>query len=187
MSRRGAPIHVHEMERAAGERRVRFFWIESFLITEDYFPFISLGQMRNQALSILRQLGILQRFFYRFLVVNWGVALLAVLLGVTFAVIVGLLVGVISDNPTSVGMWGAILIISLFGVTMVGVFVDLNWHPLIQTLLDYLPTAAMAELLGFSMAGEFPVAQMWANAGALLVASLAAFGLLTWRLRLTDR
>jgi branched-subunit amino acid transport protein len=69
----------------------------------------------------------------------------------------------------------------------VGAFLDLNWPPIVQTLLDYLPTAAMAELIGFSMAGEFPVAQMWANAAALLVASLAAFGLLTWRLRLTDR
>jgi ABC-type Na+ efflux pump permease subunit len=123
----------------------------------------------------------------RFLVVNWAVALLAVLLGVTFTVIVGLLVGVISDNPTTVGMWGAILILGLAGLTLVGAFLDLNWPPIVQTLLDYLPTAAMAELIGFSMAGEFPVAQMWANAAALLVASLAAFGLLTWRLRLTDR
>jgi ABC-type Na+ efflux pump permease subunit len=123
----------------------------------------------------------------RFLVVNWGVALLAVLLGITFAVMVGLLVGVISDNPTTVGMWGAILILGLFGLTMVGTFVDLNWLPIVQTLLDYLPTAAMAELLGFSLAGEFPVAQVWVNSAALLVAALIAFGLLAWRLRLTDR
>lgn len=123
----------------------------------------------------------------RFLVVNWGVALLAVVLGIAFAVMVGLLVGVISDNPTTVGMWGAILILGLIGLAMVGAFMDLNWPPFVQTLLDYLPTAAMAELLGFSMAGEFPITQMWANSAALLVASLVAFGLLAWRLRLTDR
>jgi ABC-2 type transport system permease protein len=126
-------------------------------------------------------------FLNRYLVVNWGVALLAVFLGVTFVVMVGLLVGVISDNPTSVGMWGAILILGLVGLTMVGAFMDLNWLPFVQILLDYLPTAAMAELLGFSMAGEFPVSQMWVNTAALLIATLIAFGLLAWRLRLTDR
>jgi hypothetical protein len=126
-------------------------------------------------------------FLNRFLIVNWGVALLAVLLGVTFTVMVGLLVGVISDNPTTVGMWGAILILGLIGVTVVGGFIDLNLPPLIQTLLDYLPTAAMAELLGFSLAGEFPIAQMWANSVALLIATLIVFSLLVWRLRLTDR
>jgi hypothetical protein len=126
-------------------------------------------------------------FLYRFLVVNWGVALLAVLLGGVFAVLVGLLVGVISDSPTTVGMWGAILIIGLFGVTIFGTFTNLNLHPVIQSLLGLLPPAAMAELLGFSLAAEFPVTQMWANSAALLAASLLAFGLLAWRLRLSDR
>lgn len=126
-------------------------------------------------------------FLNRFLVVNWGVALLAVLLGGAFAVALGLLVGIISDNPTTVGMWGAILILGLFGVTFLSTLVTTYLPPIAQSLLEYLPTNAMAELLGYSLAAEFPVSQMWANSAALLVAALMAFGLLAWRLQLTDR
>ncbi len=126
-------------------------------------------------------------FLNRFLVVNWGVTMLAVLLGGAFAVIVGLLVGVLSDNATSVGMWAAVLIIGLFGITVLGALPNLNLSPVIQSLLGLSPTAAMAKLLGFSLAAEFPVSQMWANVAALLTAVLLAFGLLSWRLKLTDR
>jgi len=123
----------------------------------------------------------------RFLVVNWGVALMAVLFGGAFAVMVGLLIGVVSDNPTTVGMWGAILLIGLIGLTMLSAFTNINWPPLVLTLIGFLPTVAMAELLGFSMAAEFPISQMWVNMAALLSATLIVFGLLAWRLRLTDR
>jgi ABC-2 type transport system permease protein len=126
-------------------------------------------------------------FLNRFLVVNWGVALLAVLLGGTFAVAVGLLVGILSDNPTTVGLWGSMLLLGLIGLTLINAFTNINWPPLIQTLLEYLPTVALAELLGFSLAGKFPLMQMWTNSAALLIATLIVFGLLTWRLRLTDR
>jgi hypothetical protein len=115
------------------------------------------------------------------------VALIAVLFGGAFAVMVGLLVGVLSDNPTTVGMWGAILLIGLMGLTILSAFTNINWPPLILTLIGFLPTVAMAELLGFSMAAEFPISQMWVNAAALLTATLFVFGLLAWRLRLTDR
>ncbi len=123
----------------------------------------------------------------RYLVVNWGVALLAVLLGGIFAVALGLLVGIVSDNPTTVGMWGAMLLLSLFGITMLTALTNINWPPIIQTLMDYLPTVALAELIGYSLAGEFPPVQMWANSAALLISALIVFGLLAWRVRLADR
>jgi ABC-2 type transport system permease protein len=126
-------------------------------------------------------------FLNRFLVVNWGVALLAMLLGGIFAVSVGLLVGVLSENPTTVGLWSSMLLLGLLGLTMLNAFAVINWPPLVGTLLDYLPTNAITELLGFSMAGEFPLSQLWLNSAALLIAALVVFGLLTWRLRVADR
>jgi ABC-2 type transport system permease protein len=126
-------------------------------------------------------------FLNRFLVVNWGVALLAVLLGGVFAVAVGLLVGILSDNPTTVGLWGSMLLLGLIGLTMLTRITSIDWPPVVQTLLQYLPTVAFAELLGFSLAGEFPLAQVWANSAALLVAAMAVLGLAAWRLRTADR
>lgn len=126
-------------------------------------------------------------FLNRFLVVNWGVALLAVLLGGAFAVAVGLLVGILSYNPTTVGLRGSMSLLGLFGLTMLTTLSNISWPPVVQTLLEYLPTVALAELLVFSMAAEFPMTQMLINSAALLVAVMVVFGLLTWRMRLTDR
>ena len=130
---------------------------------------------------------ILVFFLNRYLVVNWGVALLAMLLGGIFAVAVGLLVGVLSDNPTTVGLWGSMLLLGLLGLTMVNAFAFIDWPPLLGTLIDYLPTIALVKMLGFSMAGEFPPPQLWLNSAALLIAALVVFGLLAWRLQLADR
>jgi hypothetical protein len=126
-------------------------------------------------------------FLNRFLVVNWGVAVLAVLLGGAFAVALGLLVGILSDNPTTVGLWGSLLLFGLIGMTMLNTFTNINLPPVIQTLLDYSPTVALSDLLGFSLAGDFPLMQLWTNSAALLIAAMIIFGLLTWRLRLADR
>jgi ABC-2 type transport system permease protein len=126
-------------------------------------------------------------FLNRYLVVNWGMVVLAVLLGVAFAVLVGLLVGVLSDNPTTVGLWGGLLLVALLGLTMFSTLADFGLPPVIQTLLDYLPTTALADLFSYSLADEFPVTQMWVNSAALLLEATAVSGLLFWRLRSADR
>jgi ABC-2 type transport system permease protein len=123
----------------------------------------------------------------RALVVHWAVALLAVVLGAAFAVTVGLLVGMASDNPTTVSLWGTMLLLVFFGLTLLNALPGLDWPPIFRTLVAYLPTVALAELFGIALAGEFSPVQLWANAAALLTAALIAVGLLGWRLRLADR
>ena len=126
-------------------------------------------------------------FLNRLLVVHWGVAILAVVLGSAFAVAVGLLVGMGSDNPTTVSLWGTLLLLVFFGLAFLYAVPNLNWSPFFETLVVYLPTVAMVEMLGIALAGEFSPGQLWVNAAALLTAVLIAIGLMGWRLRLTER
>ena len=125
--------------------------------------------------------------FNQYLVVHWGVALLAALLGTALAVAIGLLVGIISDSPTTVGLWGSLVIFAMLVLTLVGSYAGIDWPVFIDTLFDYLPTSALVEMFGFSLAGEIPLLQVWANTAALLAAVLIVLGLVGWRLRLTDR
>ncbi len=125
--------------------------------------------------------------FNQYLVVHWGVALLAVLLGAALAVAIGLLVGIISDSPTTVGLWGSLVLLVMMGLTMLGSYTGIDWPPFVEILFDYLPTTVLVEMLGYSLAGEFPLLQLWANSAALLAAVLLVLGLVGWRLRLTDR
>lgn len=126
-------------------------------------------------------------FLNRVIVVNWGVALIAVVLGGAFAVSLGLLVGLLSDNPTSVGMWSSIILLALLGVTMANTYFNPLLPQLIGAVLDYFPTVAFTRLLGYSLAGEYPMGQMWINAAALLFSALIVSGVLAWRMQLTDR
>lgn len=121
------------------------------------------------------------------LVVHWGVALLAVLLGATFSVSVGLLVGLASDNPTTVSLWGALLLLVFTGLTFLRALPGIDWPTVFGTLLKYVPTAALARMMGIALAGELLPVQVWANAAALLVAVAVAVALLGWRLRFIDR
>ncbi len=125
--------------------------------------------------------------FNYYLIVHWGVALLAVLLGAALAVAIGLLVGIISDSPTTAGMWGSLIIITVTALTLVGSLPGIDWSPFMDSIIDYLPTSALVEMIGFSLAGEIPLLQVWANVAALLTGVLIVLGLVGWRLRLTDR
>jgi ABC-type Na+ efflux pump permease subunit len=125
--------------------------------------------------------------FNQYLVVHWGVALLAVVLGASLAVALGLLVGMISDSPTTVGLWGSLVILVMLGLTLLGSYTGINWPPFIKILFEYMPTTVLVQMFGFSLAGEFPLMQVWANTAALLIAVLIVLGLVGWRLRLEDR
>jgi ABC-2 type transport system permease protein len=107
--------------------------------------------------------------FNQHLVVHWGIALLAVLLGSSLAVSIGLLIGQLSDNPTAISLWGSMILLGMMILTMLGLFSEMEWPALFQLLLDYLPTTALVRLLGFSLAGYIPSTQVWINAGALFV------------------
>ena len=72
-------------------------------------------------------------------------------------------------------------------LTVMAILPGINWLPAVDNLLDYLPTSALVEMLGYSLAGEIPLLQVWTNAAALLVGVLIVLGLVGWRLRLADR
>lgn len=120
-------------------------------------------------------------------IVHWGVALLAVLLGAALAVAIGLLVGLISDSPTTAGLWGSLILLIVIALTLVGAIPGIDFTPFVDRLIAYLPTSALVEMIGFSLAGEIPVLQVWANAAALVIGVLFVLGLVGWRLRLADR
>jgi len=125
--------------------------------------------------------------FNAYLIVHWGVALLTVVLGAALAVAIGLLVGIISDSPTTAGLWGSVILLIVIALTVMAILPGINWSPALDTLLDYLPTSAMVEMLGYSVAGEIPLLQVWTNAAILFVGVLLVLGLVGWRLRLADR
>ena len=122
-----------------------------------------------------------------YMVVHWEIALLGILLGAILAAGIGLLMGGISDNPSTTGMWAALLIIALLFLTFMQEFSRDNWPHLVRLALSWVPGPALIKLLGAAMAWEIPAGLLWTNAIALLSACVLVYGLVFWRIRQFDR
>jgi ABC-2 type transport system permease protein len=121
--------------------------------------------------------------FYDYLFVHWGIAILAMILMTTLTVSIGLLLGVISDSPTTAGMWGSLTLLFMIGSGFVKLFRGIALPQWVQSALEWLPGSAMLRLIGISQAGEIPMSMLWQDVTALLVVIAAIVVLLTWRMR----
>ncbi len=119
----------------------------------------------------------------RYLVVHWWVALLAGLLSVLFTVSVGMLVGVLSDSPTTAGMWGSFFMVIMIGATLISGYDIVAWPPLVELILRYLPSTAMMKLLGMALLGEIVWSDLLVNSVVLFGSAALFFGFAIWTAR----
>jgi len=124
-----------------------------------------------------------------YLFVHWEVVILAILLSSFFAVAVGLLVGYLSDNQATTGLWECILIIVFMGLAILEAFdFDMSqWPAILQSLLKWQPGTTIIQLFRISMAGNIPFDLLWTNAIALLVAAAGVYGAIFALVRTADR
>ncbi len=121
-------------------------------------------------------------FFNRLYIVHWEVVLLAAVSSAAFSVALGMLVGVLSDNPTSAAMWASPIILMILIPTVLQLFIRPNWPPLLRELLRWAPGPVMINLFRLSVAGEIPRSLLWANLGALAGMAGAIYLFVGWRI-----
>lgn len=126
-------------------------------------------------------------FLYYRLFVHWDVAVLSILLTACLAVVAGLLLGIVSDSPTTASMWGSLILVLMIGSAFLKLFTGLNLPPAVQSALDWLPGSAILQLFSISQAGAVPSGLLWLNVSALLVAITVVTLLLAWRMRRMER
>ena len=124
---------------------------------------------------------------YQHLIVSYGIALLVALAIITFSVAVGLFVGMLSDSPTTTGMWGALLLVGLLGSTVLEAVDQTNWSAWIQTAVRWLPGTLMGDLVRFAMAGEVTVELWLPPLVVLFLQAGVVYLLVAWLLRRKDR
>ena len=118
-----------------------------------------------------------------YLFVNWGVLLLAVLAGMAFAVALGLLIGALSNNPTTVGLWGGMALMLLIATGLLSLFSNANWPAWLRELLYWLPSGAMIRLIRSAMLAAPPLWIVLGGAGVLLGLAAVIYALTALRLR----
>jgi len=111
---------------------------------------------------------------------NWAIIVLAALTSTFFIASLGLLLGILSNNPSTTGLWSALVILTM----LVFVGLDLLNNPKLpgwtQTLLAWNPASIMTRMMTFAMAREIHPASLAFNAGVLIASGLALIGLDTW-------
>lgn len=110
-----------------------------------------------------------------YLIVNWGIAILASLGTILFAGAIGTLVGILSENPTTTGMWGGLVILAVLATTFLRFFENVNMPPALQILVDWSPGASMLNLFGAAMTMEISPDALISNLAILLGVGLVIY------------
>jgi hypothetical protein len=124
---------------------------------------------------------------YRFLIVHWEIALLALVLGTSFAVAVGLLIGVIMNNPTSIGIWAAVVMFILIIPPVLVGLSNLELAPWLEAILDYWPSTAILQLFNYSMVVVTPQQLIIRNVFTVITAAIVLYLASWWMVRRGDR
>jgi ABC-2 type transport system permease protein len=119
------------------------------------------------------------------LFVHWWVVIAAIACGTLFAVGVGLLLGALFELPQQMNaVAGVLLAVLLVPVYLAG---RLAVPPLVDTLLAYIPSAAVNAALATSLARTVPLGALGARLGSVLALSAAIYAVTIWQIRRSDR
>jgi ABC-2 type transport system permease protein len=118
--------------------------------------------------------------------VHWEVAALCVLISGLFAVGVGLVLGSFFESQQEVTGWTALLLVLLTGSTFV-VALQLQVPALVQTILPWVPSVALAELFRSVFVEHTAWGELWSKLGAVLLISALLYAIVIWQVRRSDR
>jgi hypothetical protein len=120
------------------------------------------------------------------LVNQWGLAVLAAVLGSLFAVALGLLLGSTIANRGQLTLWAWVLLAPLLGAPLLTVLVDVLPASLI-TALGWVPTVALSRLLRLSFSDSAPLAQVGPEVALMVGWIVPTLIAVVWLVRRSDR
>ena len=118
-------------------------------------------------------------------VVSWGIVTLAVLAGALLAVGVGLLMGSSFETAQQMGAWSIIPVVLLMAPIMFAMLGGLP--PVLESVLPWMPTMALANLFLLSFSGGATLAQAFPDLAIVLAWTLPLYAAVIWIVRRLDR
>jgi len=119
-------------------------------------------------------------------VVHWEVALLFVLGIGVFGVGVGLVLGSFFARQQDVAGLTMLHLVVFVGTLFVNML-DMDLPPAVQTVLPWVPSVALAEIIRFVFLKTVPWGEVLAHLGRVIDISLLLYGVVVWRVRRSDR
>ncbi len=121
--------------------------------------------------------------FNRALINLWGVAVGTAVVGALFTVALGLLMGILFDDPTSVNLWlGAAMMVLLLPMLLAGTMGP-HYPAVLRAIIPWIPSAALAQVFRASFSNTVAPSLIWANLGSVAGIAALVFALVVWRVR----
>lgn len=156
--------------------------LDALLVSPARFSEVILGKALVGGVYCALATGVAFAFNARY-TVHWEIVLLAVVGLAAFVVALGMLIGVLADNPTSAGIWATPVLLIILAPTVAQFFISPTWPAIVRELLPWTPGSVMINLLRLSTAGEVSTSLVWANVAALAGWAGAVYLLVGWRIR----
>jgi ABC-2 type transport system permease protein len=119
-------------------------------------------------------------------VVHWEVVLLFVLGIGMFSVGVGLVLGSFFERQQDVVGLTMLLLVVFIGALFVNML-GLDVPTAVQTVLPWVPSVALAQIIRFVFLESVPWSEIWLNLGSLAVISFLLYAVVVWKVRQLDR
>ena len=126
-------------------------------------------------------------FAYAHLLNNWIIVCLAALVSTFFITSLGLLLGILSENPSTTSLWSAWIILVVLAFIGLDSLSAPSWPAWVQTVLSWSPGSIMARMMTFAMANEIQITQLALNAAILFGSGVILYGLDAWLIRRRER
>ena len=119
-------------------------------------------------------------------VTHWGMVILLVVGGGVFSVAVGLVLGSFYDKAQDVVGLTTVLIIVFLGSIVVKML-GIELPALVESILPWVPSVALAEVCRTAFSEIVPVTRVWTNLGIVMSVSLLLYAFVIWKVRRSDR
>ncbi|TFH35788.1 MAG: ABC transporter permease [Anaerolineales bacterium] len=114
-------------------------------------------------------------------ILHWDLAILAVFLGSLFIVAVGLLLGVITENPSRLGMWMGVVVMVLMLPVFMNFFPTRTEPSWWQTILSWVPSVGFSDLIRASFVDMYPSSVLLRGIASMLGSAAILLSLVSWR------
>lgn len=116
-------------------------------------------------------------------IAHWPLLLVSAFSGVTFAVLVGLLIGLIFNNFQQATLAMSIIVMIAIGPAFVKLIVTANLPRILDLLVNWLPSGQLADLLLMSLMKSFEIKPVLLGLGSIWAANFILFGINLWKIK----
>ena len=125
--------------------------------------------------------------FSRKMIVNWELALLAILAGAFFAVALGLLFGTAFNDSQNLNIWLGIILVALILPPFLVQTMSAKWPVFLQRILPWSPTVSLSNLFRIAFSDQVPMNLVMTHFGVLLGSGVVLLAIVVLLVSRMDR